>query len=140
MDIGYRRSIGIAALLGLSGIGGAAALSAAAPPAAPNGAMIFSQNCAACHQANGKGIPGAFPALDGDAFVKGPPAPIARTVLKGRGGMPSFSSDLTDQQIAAVLTHVRSSWSNHAPPITPAIVAAARKGSAADQPSVLPGH
>ena len=54
--------------------------------------------------------------------------------------MPSFSSDLTDQQIAAVLTHVRSSWSNHAPPITPAIVAAARKGAAADQPSVLPGH
>ncbi len=132
-------SIGVAGLLGIVG-SAVVMVAAAAPPRATNGAAIFAQNCAACHQANGKGIPGAFPALDGDAFVKGPPAPVARTVLKGRGGMPSFSSDLSDQQIAAVLTHVRSAWSNRAPAVTVATVAAARKGAAAEERTVLPGH
>lgn len=114
---------------------------AAAPPVAtPNGAELFSQNCAACHQPAGQGIPGAFPALAGNTFVQGPEPIVASTVLKGRGGMPSFSADLTDDQIAAVLSFVRSSWGNTAPPITTAVVAAARNGSAAADKSVLPGH
>ncbi|WP_217430342.1 c-type cytochrome [Sphingomonas bacterium] len=132
-------SVGLA-MMGVSALAGVAALAAPPPAAAVNGAAVFAQNCVACHQANGKGIPGAFPALDGDPYVRGPAAPIARTLLKGRGGMPSFSSDLNDQQIAAVITHIRSSWSNHAPPVPVAVVAAARQGSAAEKPSVLPGH
>ncbi|WP_174274196.1 c-type cytochrome [Sphingomonas bacterium] len=113
---------------------------AAARAQGPKGAQIFAENCSACHQPTGKGIPGAFPALDGDAFVQGPADVVAGTVLKGRGGMPSFSSDLTDEQVAAVLSYVRSAWSNHAAPVSTATVAAARKGSAAETPTVLPGH
>jgi mono/diheme cytochrome c family protein len=109
--------------------------------AAPiDGATTFAENCAACHQPEGQGIPGAFPALAGNVFAQGPADLVARTVLNGRGGMPSFSSDLTDEQIAAVLTHVRSSWGNHAPPITVDVVAGARKGAASEEKRPTPGH
>jgi mono/diheme cytochrome c family protein len=56
--------------------------------------------------------------------------------------MPNFSEDLTNEDIAAVLTYVRSSWGNHAPPVDVATVAAVR-GSADGPPkdrSALPGH
>jgi len=49
-------------------------------------------------------------------------------VLNGRGGMPTFKAELTNQQIASILTYVRSSWGNHAPPVTPAVVSEARGG------------
>jgi mono/diheme cytochrome c family protein len=105
-----------------------------------DGAHVFAENCAACHQPEGQGIPGAFPALAGNVFAQGPSDLVAKTVLKGRGGMPSFSSDLTDEQIAAVLSHVRSSWGNHAPPIAVDVVAAARKGAASEEKMPTPGH
>ena len=121
-------------------LSGLLVMGAAPPAAAPDGADLFAQNCAACHQPAGQGIAGAFPALAGNTFVQGPAPIVASTVLKGRAGMPSFSSDLTDDQIAAVLTYVRASWGNHAAAIPTATVAAARGGSAADEKSVLPGH
>ena len=98
-----------------------------------DGAKLFAQNCSACHQLTGKGIPGAFPALAGDPFVQGPPKPIELLLLNGRGGMPTFRAELSNQEIAAILTHVRSSWGNHAPPITAAMVASARGGGDAPQ-------
>jgi mono/diheme cytochrome c family protein len=82
------------------------------------GKSLFAKNCAACHQASGKGIPGAFPALAGNAFVQGAPGDVATVLLKGRGGMPDFSGSLDDGEIAQVLTYVRSSWGNGAPPVT----------------------
>ena len=98
-------------------------LAAAAVSAAPlDGHALFVQNCSACHQVTGMGIPGAFPALAGDAYVRGPPKPVVATLLNGRGGMPSFRNDLTDAQIAAVISYVRSTWGNHAPPIDAALV------------------
>lgn len=109
-----------------------AALLAAGPvraqaAAAPmDGKTLFAKNCAVCHQAAGQGIPGAFPALAGDAFVKGPPADVATVLLKGRGGMPDFSGSLDDGEIAAVLTFVRSSWGNAAPGVSQQEVAATR--------------
>ncbi|MWO48304.1 c-type cytochrome, partial [Escherichia coli] len=48
------------------------------------GEKVFAANCVACHQANGKGIPGSFPALDGDKVVLGPKAEQINTVLKGK--------------------------------------------------------
>ena len=105
-----------------------------------DGAAIFAQNCAACHQAQGEGVPGAFPKLAGDAFVHGPAPKVAYLLTHGRGGMPSFANDLSDAQIAAVLSYVRSAWGNHAPPIAPATVAAARKGTATEDKSVMPYH
>jgi mono/diheme cytochrome c family protein len=120
----------------------AAGAALAQPGDAVLGARVFSQNCVACHQASGQGIKGAFPALAGDPFVLGDPKAVAYVPLHGRGGMPNFSEDLTNEDIAAVLTYVRSSWGNHAPPVNVATVAAVR--AAADEPSkeksALPGH
>ena len=83
-----------------------------------DGKTLFAQNCAACHQSGGKGIPGAFPALAGNAFVQGTPGDVAAVLLRGRGGMPDFSASLDDGEIAQVLTYVRSSWGNGAAPVT----------------------
>jgi cytochrome c6 len=105
-----------------------ASASAAQPgqATAPNGAVVFKQNCAMCHQAAGQGIRGSFPALAGNPFVQGDPRTVAQLLLNGRGGMPNFSEQLSHQQIAAVLTFVRSSWGNHAAPVSVTTVAAAQ--------------
>ncbi|WP_254062781.1 cytochrome c [Caulobacter sp. S45] len=121
---------------------GALALAEAAHAEPPDGAAIFKQNCAACHQARAQGVPGAFPALAGDAFVNGDPKAVAQVLLNGRGGMPNFREDLTNEQIASVLSYVRTSWGNHASPLSAATVASAQggKGAAHQDSSVLPGH
>ena len=80
-----------------------------------DGAALFAANCAACHQPEGQGIPGAFPALAGDPFVVGDPKPVVLTLLNGRGGMPTFRDDLKDDQLAAIISYVRASWGNKAP-------------------------
>ena len=105
----------------------AAGEAAAAAPA--DGAALFKQMCSACHQPAGQGIPGAFPRLAGDAFVAGDPKTVATLLLTGRRAMPNFSATLSNEQIAAVLTYVRTSWGNHAPPVTVADVAKARAGA-----------
>lgn len=92
-------------------------------------AKTFSDNCAACHQEDGKGIEGAFPALAGDPFVLGDPARPIGVVLTGRAGMPTFKDELTDDQIAAALTHVRTAWGNKASPVTAEEVAKMRTGA-----------
>jgi len=94
--------------------------------AAADGKAVFQKSCAACHQASGKGIPGAFPALAGNAFVQGPAQDPATVLLKGRGGMPDFSASLSDADMAAVLTYVRTSWGNSADALTEQQVAALR--------------
>ncbi len=92
-----------------------------------DGKAIFAKNCAACHQASGKGIPGAFPALAGNAFVQGNAGQVAAVLLKGRGGMPDFSPTLSDADIAEVLSFVRSAWGNQAGPLDAQEVAALRE-------------
>ena len=120
-------------MIGLSAAAGALLL--AGPALAQDGATIFSQSCAACHQPQGQGIPGAFPALANNAFVQGPPQQVAHVILNGRGGMPKFSGDLTDEQIAAVATYVRGAWGNKAGPISTALVTAERNAGALPPPS-----
>ena len=97
-----------------------------APAQGMDGKALFAKNCAACHQPTGKGIPGAFPALAGNGFVQGPPADVATVLLKGRGGMPDFSGSLDDDEIAQVLSYVRTSWGNSAAPLSAGQVAAQR--------------
>lgn len=104
----------------------AALIATPALAAGPDGAALFGQNCSACHQAEGQGIPGAFPALAGDKFVVGDAKAVAAKVLHGKNAMPAFSDSLNDAEIAAILTHVRSHWGNNAPPVTAADVTAAR--------------
>ena len=86
-------------------------------------------NCAACHQANGKGVPGAFPALDGSPIVLGPPAAQIALVLNGKPNTAMASwKQLSNTDIAAVITYTRNAWSNHTgQAIQPAEVQAARK-------------
>ena len=83
------------------------------------GAKVFAANCAACHQANGMGVAGAFPALDGSKVVTGPKDGQIKTVLNGvvKNGQPTamvaWKGTLSDTDIAAVITYTRNSWGNH---------------------------
>lgn len=93
------------------------------------GEKVYTANCVACHQATGKGVPGAFPALDGSAVVAGPKEAQIGIVLNGKAGMPAWKATLSDTEIAAVITYTRNSWSNKAEQniVQPAEVLAARK-------------
>ncbi|CAM5194608.1 Cytochrome c oxidase subunit 2 OS=Castellaniella defragrans (strain DSM / CCUG 39792 / 65Phen)OX=1437824 GN=BN940_02061 PE=3 SV=1 [Castellaniella denitrificans] len=79
------------------------------------GKQVFSTTCVACHQANGQGIPGTFPALNGDVkFVLAPMKGQIETVLNGHPGtaMAAFRDQLSDTQIASVITYTRNAWDN----------------------------
>jgi mono/diheme cytochrome c family protein len=109
--------------------------------AQPGGADLFAQNCSACHQPKGQGVPGAFPPLVGNRLLLSDPKSPAYVVTHGRGGMPNFSEDLSDAEIATVLTYARSAWGNAAAPVDAATVAAVRGTSAPpDQQAGLPYH
>ena len=92
------------------------------------GEKVYAANCVACHQATGKGVPGAFPALDGSVVVAGAKADQIKLVLTGKNAMPSWKA-LSDTEIAAVITYTRNSWSNKSQQniVQPAEVLAARK-------------
>ena len=77
------------------------------------GAVVYASNCVACHQDSGKGVPGAFPALDGSKVVNGPKGDQIAMLLNGNNAMPSWKT-LSDTEIAAVITYTRNHWSNKA--------------------------
>jgi len=116
-------------------------VAAPAKSAVADGAAIFAAQCASCHQADGAGLPGVFPPLAGSEWVNGKPALLAQILLHGingpitvkgqnyQGQMPAFGAKLSDAEIAAVLSHVRSQWGNQSPPMDAASVAAARAAS-----------
>ena len=93
------------------------------------GEKVYAANCVACHQATGKGAPPAFPPLDGSKTVNGPKEGHIDTVLNGRPNtaMAAFGKQLSDTDIAAVITYERNSWSNKAGMVQPAEVKARRK-------------
>ena len=98
------------------------------------GQKVYEANCAVCHQATGKGVPGAFAALDGSPVVTGPKADQIHVLLNGKksGKFPSEMpawKQLSDTDIAAVITYTRNTWSNKAAEniVQPAEVVAARK-------------
>ena len=78
------------------------------------GESVYSQNCAACHQPTGKGLPPAFPALDGSKIATGPKDGHLNRVFNGKAGtaMAAFGKQLSDTEIAAVVTYERNSWGN----------------------------
>lgn len=105
---------------------------------AVDGAQVYTQRCQTCHQADGEGVAGVFPPLNqATQWVTGPEGRPIRILLHGLGGelnvrgetyngqMPAFGQ-LNDEEIAAVLTHVRQSWDNDASEITADQVAAVR--------------
>jgi mono/diheme cytochrome c family protein len=103
------------------------------------GETVYTAVCSACHQANGMGLPGAFPPLAGSDWVTGPEGKIILTVLHGLGGeitvngekwnsvMPAQGVTLDDRKIAAVLSYIRSTWGNSAPPVAPDSVTVLRE-------------
>src|SRR5690606_35395740 len=88
-----------------------------------DGQQVYNAHCVACHQASGKGLPGVFPPLVGSEWVSGDERILANIVLHGvngemsvmgqtyKGAMPPFAH-LSDAELAAVLNHVRSTWTN----------------------------
>jgi mono/diheme cytochrome c family protein len=107
--------------------------------ASADGSKIFLVNCVSCHQVDGKGVPGTFPPLARNAVVAGDPVKVIHIVKYGltgpvvvagktfNGMMPAWSPQLSDADIAAAITYVRSSWGNHATPVTAAQVSAVSK-------------
>ena len=105
----------------------------AATPAAPSvkGAKLYELHCAQCHGDKGQGVPNAYPALAGNrAVLMNSTTNLVQIVLSGgyapatQGnprpyGMPPFVLVLNDSDIAATLTHIRSSWGNQAGEVTP---------------------
>src|SRR5262245_6471425 len=84
------------------------------------GEGVYTKNCVTCHQANGKGVPPAFPPLDGSKVATGPRDEHIHTVFKGRTGtaMQAFGTQLNAAEIAAVIHYERNSWGNKAGDIT----------------------
>ena len=78
------------------------------------GERVYAGHCAACHQANGMGLPGAFPAINGSKVATGPIDEHIRVVMDGRPGtaMSAFAGQLSDAEIAAVVTYQRNAWDN----------------------------
>ena len=92
------------------------------------GEKVYAANCVACHQPTGKGMPPAFPALDGSKVVLGAQDDQVALVLNGKAAMPSFKQ-LSDVELAAVITYTRNAWGNKAEDgiVQPSEVKAARK-------------
>lgn len=111
---------------------------AATKASLPDGKQVYSTTCAACHQVAGEGVPGVYPPLAGSEWVSGDEAKVVRILLHGvtgpievagetfNGMMPAWGATLKDDDIAAVLTYVRSTWGNTGAPITAAKVASIR--------------
>ena len=108
--------------------------------AAVDGKQLFGAKCAACHQANGAGVAGVFPPLAASEWVVGDDKPLIHILLHGvvgemkvkgntyNGVMPAWKT-LGDDELAAVMTYIRSDWGNQAAPITAAAVKAEREAT-----------
>lgn len=94
------------------------------------GEKVYAANCVACHQASGKGTPPAFPPLDGSKVVTGPKEAQLDIVMNGKPNTPmaAFGKQLSDVELAAVVTFTRNNWGNKTgDQIQPAEVKALRK-------------
>ncbi len=94
------------------------------------GQQVYATTCAACHQVNGMGLPGAFPALAGSAIVKGPVEGHIGRVMNGKQGtaMAAFAGLLSDVDLAAVITYERNAFGNDTGDVVqPSTIKAARK-------------
>jgi len=78
------------------------------------GQGVYLKNCVACHQANGQGLPPVFPSLEGSQIVMRDKARNIEILMEGVQGaaMQDFSKQLSEVDIASVITYTRDSWSN----------------------------
>jgi len=111
------------------------------------GKRIYN-NCIACHQASGEGVVGQYPPLNQSSWVLGDDRILARILLNGLNGpievrgttynaqMPAWKQ-LSDRDIAAVLTYIRSAWDNNAPPVAEETISSVRAGTASKSGAYL---
>lgn len=114
------------------------------------GKLVYLQQCLACHQADASGVPNMNPPLIKTRQVLGDKTALIRIVLNGLKGVDidgdSFNGvmaphpDLTDLEIADVLTYVRNSFGNKASAVTVAQVKAVRAANHASQTAGAPSH
>jgi mono/diheme cytochrome c family protein len=121
---------------------GIAACSPSPPPTAADssagsgsGVRLYAGNCVGCHQENGQGIPGVYPSLVASPAVLGDPGLLAAWIVKGRrppvtpaGRFPTIMPQfvwMKPNDVAALLTYLRSSFGNHAAPVDAGAVAKA---------------
>ncbi|OHE80610.1 MAG: hypothetical protein A3G75_08010 [Verrucomicrobia bacterium RIFCSPLOWO2_12_FULL_64_8] len=113
-------------------------IAGARAPATPDGAVLYAKNCAVCHMVDGSGVPYMQPALTGKPALAGDPTLAIRVLLFGPGRvlppdherysnkMPSFVQ-LSDAEIAALVTYIRYQFADGALGVTAAQVAALRR-------------
>jgi mono/diheme cytochrome c family protein len=111
------------------------------------GALLYLDNCAACHRPDGRGYEGVFPSLAGNPVVEADnPLSLVSIVLLGsktartsmtpaQFAMPAFAWRLTDQDAADIISFIRSSWGNDAKPIESPKVAALRSSAGHSMPA-----
>jgi mono/diheme cytochrome c family protein len=126
---------------GLDAVAQVAPLTPAQEVRFANGRELFAGICAACHQADGRGLDGVAPPLLDSQWVLGPPERTIRIVLQGvrgpivvlnhwyTGDMPGLGG-LDDHQISSVLTYLRREWGHTASAVEPEDVAAVRAATA----------
>ena len=133
-------------LVGLMLVSATAALAQEAPAPDAAAVLIYQRACLSCHGAEGQGKPGLYPPLAGVDWVTAPrPDRLIRIVLHGIVGpievngqpwatatpfMPGHAPTLKDEEIATLLTWLRRSMGNKAPPVAVETVAAIRAASA----------
>lgn len=103
------------------------------------GKAVFTKYCLACHQADGSGVPGMHPPLTPGSWVGKDPKELVAIMMKGLSGkievngvtfngfMPS-QAQLTDEEIADVLSYIRSSFGNNFEPVDAKVVKKVRSG------------
>jgi len=107
------------------------------PAAKHPGEQVYKSYCATCHQANGKGVSGMYPPLTSSVYIENKDS-IIHVVLNGLKGEIEVEgetynnymaphSHLSDQEVATVISYVRSSFGNNYDPVTEADVASVRK-------------
>ncbi len=108
--------------------------------ATADGKQIFAGKCSACHQATGAGLSGVFPPLVASEWVLGDDKVLINILLHGvngemvvkgntyNGAMPAWKS-MSDDDLAAVMTYIRTDWGNQGTPITAKAVQAQREAT-----------
>ena len=94
------------------------------------GEQVYNSRCAACHGVEGKGIPGAFPAIAGSEVVKGDRQAQTDLIMFGKAGtaMAAFAGQINDEEIASVITYQRNAFGNEVGDVVlPADIKANRK-------------